>query len=496
MPPPGHVLAVDVGSSALRVSAVSLAGEMLVTERIPSRPEIAGPRAVLDAAGLWSDLCGLVASVCARAGVPLAIGVACQLGLVLADESFSPVVPAVLWQDRRASAEADELRQMLGDRAADIAGRTVAPEQTAARWRWFVAHEPSVRARTRWILGLKDYLVARLTGEVTTDATSASYSLLFDVRYRAWSPVLLEATETPIESLPAVRDAAECGGALLADLARPLGLPAGIPVAVGGPDGSVAALGSGAVRPGITVDVAGTTDTIVHVGDRPVVDPSHRAVTNAYLLPGLWTVGGPTGMSGGAIAWLCEILGFASVDDCYAALGSRSAALAPGADGVRFRTGLTGERFPTWASAASGSLSGLRPEHTSAHLLRAAEEGAAFAVREGLEALEALELPVPEIRICGGVAGQQESMALRAAAVGRPAVGVAQHEATTIGAAMLASLCCGAYPSADAAAAAMVRLGPRIAPDPTAVASYDIAYERWRGGATDGGPAGGAFRDV
>jgi sugar (pentulose or hexulose) kinase len=474
-----HVLAVDVGTSAARVSAVSLAGEVLTAARSPSHPQVAGERCVLDAHALWSDLTGLIRQVTAQAGAPVAVGVASQLGMVLADDAFDPVAPAFLWPDRRAGAEAAELDGLLGSLA--VAGRRASPELTGPRLRWVVRHEPGTWARTRWVLSLKDFIVARLTGRVATDATSASYTLLFDVRDRGSSADLLAAVEVPAGRLPPVLGAHEPCGAVGREVAAATGLPAGTPVAVGGPDGSVAALGSGAVRAGLTVDVAGSTDVLLHLCERPILDPDRRSILNAFLLPGLWAVGGPTGLTGGAAAWLSGVLGYDSVEAAYRDLGPAAAGIAPGAVGVTFHTALSGERFPTWSAGRAGQVSGLRPEHTAAHLLRAAEEGAAFVVREGLEALAALGVEVGEIRVSGGVTRQPAAMQLRADVLRRRLVGVTNPEATTIGTAMLAAVCSGAHPTIDPAAAAMVRLDAPVEPDPEAADAYDGAFLRWQG---------------
>ncbi len=501
--PRGHVLAIDVGTSVVRVSAVSLTGEVLASVRAACRPEVSGDFAVLDAEALWTDLCRLLREIAdavepadaggegevepaaggpgeiAGFGRPVALGVSCLISSILVDEALNPVAPAILWSDRRASAEAAELDLALGARAGELAGRRPSPELLAPRLRWMARHQPAAWARARWAVTLKDWVVARLTGVVVTDPTSASYSLLFDVHRRAWSPELCAAADVPIERLPPVRHADESAGGLTAEAAAATGLPAGLPVTVGGPDGSVATLGCGAVRAGVTCDVAGTTDVVLHAADHPVTDPQRRVILNAGLLPGIWTVGGPTGLTGGALPWLAGVLGFGSVEAAYAALAGDLAAVGPGAGGVTVHTTLSGERFPTWATGSTGSIAGLRPEHGPAHLLRAAEEGAAFAVREGLDAMAGLGLEIGEVRICGGLARRADAMQQRADAWNRPVVGVSNPEATTLGAAMLAAVCGGAFPTVDAAAAAMVRLDAVITPQAAVTAAYDAAYGRW-----------------
>jgi sugar (pentulose or hexulose) kinase len=190
-------------------------------------------------------------------------------------------------------------------------------------------------------------------------------------------------------------------------------------------------------------------------------------------------MGGPTGMTGGAIAWLAGVLGFQSVEAAYAVLGAAAAALPPGADGVTFHPTLSGGRFPTWTSEATGSITGLRPGHGPAHLLRAAEEGAAFVTRDGLAAIEALGVEMDEVRVAGGASRQAAAMRLRANAWGRTVVGVDIPEASTIGAAMLAAACGGLHAGIEAAAEQMVRVGAPVTPNTADAPAWDRAYYRW-----------------
>jgi sugar (pentulose or hexulose) kinase len=475
----GHLLAIDVGTSETRVSAVSPTGTVVAAAVVGGRARVSGDEAVLDPEELWADLSSLIREVVERAGQPLALCVASQLGTVLVDEGLTAVGPAFLWQDRRAALEAAELAETLDGLDSSVAGRPATAELTAARVRWVARHRRDDWARTRWILSLKDYVVTRLTGTPVTDPTSASYTLLYDVHSRTWSADLSAAAGVSVDRLPQVVAGHNLGGAVSTRDGVNTGLEPGVPVAVGGPDGTVGVLGSGAVTSDITADVAGTTDVLLHTTSSPTPDPSRRSILNAFLLPGLWTSGGPTGMTGGAIAWLCRMLGFASVDTAYSELGAAVARVEPGAGGVLFHTALSGERFPTWSTDRKGSLMGLRPDHTAAHLLRSAEEGAAFTVRDGLEALAELGLPIAEVRISGGAARRPEILQLRANVWRRPVVGVATPEATTVGAGILAAVCAGVHPTVADAVAAMIDVAPAVDPEPWAADAYDLAYDRW-----------------
>ncbi|MEZ3158907.1 FGGY-family carbohydrate kinase [Microbacterium sp. BWT-B31] len=476
----GRILAVDVGTSSARVSMVARDGS--VVAHVVTGGGQDSPDGDFDLEQLWARLSTAIADVVAIAGQPDAVAVAAQLGTVFLDEALRPVGPVLSWQDRRAASFAEALAVDLGAEAIAVAGRRPAPEHAAACALWFSDTTKDGWSRTRWIVTVKDAINARLTGNVVTDATSASYSLLFDVVLRKWSEALSDAAHVPIHRLPPVLGAAESVGAITAVASVATGLREGIVVAVGGPDGSVGALGAGLVEVGTTVDIAGTTDVLLHAVDRPVVDRTGRSLLNAYLLPGMWTIGGPTGMTGGAIAWLCRLLGFPAVEEAFDRLGSQAATLAPGSDGVRFYPSLTGERFPHWRGDADAMIAGLRAHHGPAHLLHAAEEGCAFLLREGLEALGDLGFPVTSVHVSGGVSRRRQTMQLRAAAWDRKVIPLATTQATTTGSAILAAVCGGTFASVQDAAQAMVGRAEAVIPDGAAVLKYDNAYRTWSRG--------------
>jgi sugar (pentulose or hexulose) kinase len=468
------LLALDAGTSAVRAVAIDLDGTVLGAAAEPMPPPARG---TIDPAALWRAVRRAVARLeGARDGIA-GVGVSGQLGLVLVDAAGEPVLPALAWSDRRAVDEAAALELRCG---ADLAaaGRRADAELWAPKLLRLRRHEPDALRRARWALSLKDWLVLRLTGEAAIDETHASYTLLFDVRERAWSAALVEAAEVDPGLLPPVRRASERAGALTPVAARELGLVAGLPVAVGGPDGTLGVVGAGGVRAGVTVDVAGTTDVLAHVVDAPVADPDLTAVLNAHAVPERWTVGGPTGMTGGAAAWLARLLGL-DVRALYERWGAAADALPAGAAGLTAVTALTGGRFPHWRPETAGAIRGIAPGHTPAHLLRAIEEGAAFLIRDGLERLAALGCPADRVVVAGGAA-RPAALQLRADAWGVPVAAVANPEASALGAAALAAVAAGLAASVETAVAGLQAAGRVFEPDPARHVALEPAYERWR----------------
>jgi xylulokinase len=471
---PGVLVGVDVGSSGIRVGLFDLPDSL---RQVRARPD-PGAGVQFDPELTWLAVASAIREVVPRAQRVRAVGLTAHLATVLVGLDGRPAARAMLWPDTRAWRDARELRAELGQQLESVSGRQPSAEASAARVRMLARTQPGVLRRTRWLLGLKDYLVMQITGQPCTDPSSASYTQLFDVRRRSWSPWIARECGVPLEILPSVRPGTGLAGWVTPAAAALTGLEPGTPVAVGGPDGSTGALGVGAVRPGFTVDIAGTTDVLLHITDRPTDQVSHGAVLNAYLLDGLWARGGPTGLTGGGLDWLAATLGHDSADAAYQSLEHRLDAADPG--DLMIRMTLTGRRLPSWNTQLRGRIDGISGEHGPAHLLRAAEEGSAFEVRLGLDALRAAGTEVSSVILAGAPAVSPRSARLRANVWGIPVSTVAERHASLRGAILAAAVASGCFADAQDAAAAMAQPMRQYQPDPAGVAAAEQRYRRWR----------------
>ncbi len=473
----GRFLTADFGSSSIRLAVIDAEGHV-AHEVKRAFTDTASVRHRLAPEWLWTQFVRLVQSLPASARDVSGIGLSGQLSVVLTGGDGKPLIELSTHADQTACVEADQLREGLGDLLA-ITGRRASPELAAPRLLWLRAHRPNIFTDVRHVSTLKDYFVHRLTGEWATDETSASYTLLYDVFERRWSDELLAACELDPGSLPGVSRAGDKAGILSGEVASVLGLPKGIVVAVGASDGCAGAVGAGAVAPGIVVDVAGTTDVLMHALDRPPHVPESPVVVNAFI-QGLWTAGGPTGITGGVTSWLATLLGCASVEELYARWGQLVDEQPPGADGLVFVTTLAGDRFPGWRPERGATLHGLGMDHTPAALIRAAEEGSACLVAAGLTALADVGLGTHELRVVGGTARSRRAMRLRADVCGVPVSTMENHEASALGAAMCAAVATRTYVDFEEAAAHMVRVAETIDPDPDGVRQMADVFARWR----------------
>ncbi|MGW3238968.1 xylulokinase [Streptomyces olivaceus] len=458
-----HVIAVDVGTSAVRAAALDADGRTLAQTRIARASGLGGD--TFDAEALDREVRAALAGV-SGGPAPAALAVAAHIGTVAVDSGLRPVGPGSGWADSRGVPRLAALGGATLGRLLAAAGR---PSPAGGALAGLLDTGPADRARVHAVLSPKDFLVARLTGRLTADTISAAYTLASDVRRRAWNVAVLRETGVDPALFPPQSEPASVVGTLTPEAAAATGLPAGLPVVSGGPDGSVGIGLLLGTAEDVVADVAGTTDVVGRLlagpGDLP-----DGAVLNPSVLPGRFVAGGATGLTGGAVAHWRSLVG--TVDE------ERLAAVPPGADGLVVLPSMTGARFPDWRPGARGGVLGQRPEHGAAHLLRAAQEAASFTVREALDRLDPTgALPVA---FAGGSSRSAHVAQLRADVLDRPLLLSPQPDVTLLGAAALALLGSGGVTDLDALRSRLVGGLRRVDPDPARAARYAGLHARWR----------------
>ena len=194
---------------------------------------------------------------------------------------------------------------------------------------WVAEHEPETYRDARWALAPKDWLRARLTGEIHAEPSDASASLLYDVPGDRWDLEVVGALGLDASLLaPVLPSAGALAGHLTAWAADELGLPAGIPVAAGAGDTAAATLGSGIGLGEVQLTV-GTGAQVI----RPLAAPASRADAGVHLYrlatPDGWYQMGATLSAGLSLNWVREIMN-ATWDELYASASRPGQPPGPG----------------------------------------------------------------------------------------------------------------------------------------------------------------------
>jgi xylulokinase len=403
-----------------------------------------------------------------------AIGVSGQMhGVVLSDDAGEPLRPAILWPDGRSRRQLEaygeldpELRRRLGNPlATGIAGPTLL---------WLRDNERTNYRRAHWALQAKDWLRMRLIREAATEPSDASATLLYDMTTDYWATDVLDALDLRLDFLAPIRESVEICGVLNPPAAEHLGVRPNLPVVGGAADTAAAALAGGLLDPGPVQLTIGSGAQVVAPRDRLAVDPTARTHCYRAAAPDRWYAMAAIQNAGIALEWVRAIMG-ASWDEMY----TEAFAVEPGAEGLFFLPYLTGERTPYFDSTARGAWIGLRLGHSRGHLLRAALEGVAFAVRQGLEALAATGVPMTELRLAGGGSFDRRWRQLLADVMEQPLLATPTTAVSALGAALLAGVGFGAWP--DARRVVALAAAPQLVATPgPASDAYREPYLRYR----------------
>jgi xylulokinase len=236
----------------------------------------------------------------------------------------------------------------------------------------------------------------------------------------------------------------------------------------------------GIVRPGDVSATIGTSGVVFAATDQPFLDPHGRLHTFCHAVPGRWHVMGVTQAAGLSLRWFRDT--FASTDDRegYARLGDAASTVPAGADGLLWAPYLMGERTPHLDPEARGALVGLTASHRQSHIVRAIMEGVAFSLKDTLSIFAEIGVPARAIRLGGGGARSPIWRQIQADVYGQAVEIVAAEEGAAYGAALLAGVGAGVWPSAEAACDAVIRVAHRIMPQPSASAKLQEFYALYR----------------
>ena len=416
-----------------------------------------------------------------------AIGVSGQQhGFVPLDADGTVLAPVKLWCDTATTSECDEITVRFGGhrRCIDSVGNPILPGYTASKITWLKNHLPDKYAELATILLPHDYLNHYLTGELAMECGDASGTGLLDIRSRDWHPGMLAAVDPDqdlSDCLPPLVGAADTVGTLRAPIAGQLGLPAGTPVACGGGDNMMAAIGTGNVAEGRLTMSLGTSGTLFAYADAPCIDPAGELAAFCSS-------------TGGWLPLLCTMnctvaseLARSLLNMDLESMESAATGAAPGTDGVVVLPFYNGERTPNLPNG-KGCILGLNGDNmTPANIVRASMEAAVFGLRAGLEAFarghDTLVDGIDEIRLTGGAAASAVWRQIVADNFDRPVRLPVSQEGAAMGAALNAMLLGSANHGDSRALAAEIdehiafdeRSG--AVPNPDTAAIYDRQFE-------------------
>jgi len=400
-----------------------------------------------DAGEIWQVTQAVAGEALEDAGVEpgelQAVGITNQRETVCVwdPDTGEPLHRAIVWQDRRTAARCDELREAGREPLVrERTGLVLDPYFSGTKIEWLLRNVDGLAERAREgraVVGTIDsWLIYNLTGELATDPTNASRTMLFDIRRGDWDDELLELFGVPRNSLAQVRTS--CGEIATT---KPDALHGHeVPVAGVAGDQQAALFGHGCVDPGSGKSTYGTGSFVLQNAGYSAPEPCEGLLSTVA-----WGIGERLSyaleaaifVTGAAVQWLRDGLGIIA----DAAETEQLAGSVPSNDGVYFVPALTGLGSPHWDPYARGTIVGLTRGSTRAHLARATLESIAYQTVDAVRVMEAASgVELTELRADGGATGNRWLMQFQADVLGVPVCVPEIAETTALGAAYLAGV--------------------------------------------------------
>ena len=490
------VLAIDAGTTSVRTVAFDGRGRPLAVAQREFVQHFPAPgRVEHDASEIWGAVQATLADVCARLDErPAAIGVTNQRETVLrwSRSRSAPLERAIVWQDRRtvvrcAELTGDGLLPLIRERT----GLVLDPYFSASKLAWLFANAGAPPGPDLAVGTIDSWIIWNLTGGAVhaTDATNASRTMLFDIGALAWSAELCELFGVPMDALPEVRPSSGDFGVTAASAA----CGAGVPIRGVAGDQQAALFGQAAFQPGDAKNTYGTGSfVLMNVGSAPLEPVDGLLTTVAWLLEGpagpepTYALEGAIFVTGATVQWLRDGLRIIDAASELEALAAECSSTG----GVFLVPAFAGLGSPYWDPQARGTIVGLTRGTGRSEIARAAVEAMVYQTRDVVEAMTAAAgTGLRSLRVDGGASAMDSMLQLQADHLGVPVRRPRVQEATALGAAYLAGLAAGVWPSTTEIAEhwqldrAFEPAAPRTTLD-AAYADWKRAVERSRAWAT------------
>ena len=487
-----RILAIDQGTTSSRAIVFDAGGDICAVAQREFTQHYPRPGWVEhEPEEIWRTTVSVCREALDAAGPVAAIGITNQRETTLLwdRDSGEAIHPAIVWQDRRSAPHCAALEaEGRGALFEEKTGLRLDPYFSGTKVAWILDNVAGARERAdrgRLAFGTVDsFLIWRLTGGKVhaTDATNASRTLLFDIHAQQWDDALLEPLRVPRSLLPEVCDSA---GEVAVTKGEVLGVA--LPIAGIAGDQQAAAFGQACLEPGMVKCTYGTgCFALMNTGDAVVRSRNGLLGTVAYRLGGrvAYALEGSIFIAGAAVQWLRDalrIIGRASETEVLAKS-------LPDNEGVYLVPAFAGLGAPHWDPEARGALFGLTRDSGVAHFVRAALESVAYQTRDLMVAMAADAGALPDsLRVDGGMVANDWLMQFLADVLDLPVERPTVTETTALGAARLAGLGAGLYPSPRALSGRW-RLDRRFEPSMPAgtrerlLAGWDDAVARVKSG--------------
>ena len=383
-----------------------------------------------------------------------------SLGVVPIDRSGKLLREATpIWSDSRPLAQSKQFFEKVdeNDWYLMTGNGFPPPLYSVFKIMWYRDHEPGMFKIIHKVIGTKDYINYKLTGNIVTDYSYASGCGVYDLVNWEYSDRMIGASGLPKDIFPDIVPSIEVIGELTPEAANALNLPAHIKVVAGGVDNSCMALGARSFQEGRVYNALGSSSWIAVASATPLLDVQTRPYVFTHVIPGLFMSATAIFSAGTSFRWLrdqiCQsIVSEAEKNDVdpYELMTAEAEKSPIGSNSVIFNPSLAGGNLLDASPNIRGAFMGLDLGHTRADLIRSAMEGVAFGLRVALDELRRLAGVADEMTVVGGISRSRLWRQMLADIYQMNIVKTnIDQQAAALGAAALAAVGTGIWPDFD-----------------------------------------------
>lgn len=356
---------------------------------------------------------------------------------------------------------------------------------------WFREEKPEIFDKIKYAVSTGDWLIYKLSGELVTEPSLASSTLLFDLKQGKWLVDVLEELDIENIELPLICASGERGGGLTNEAAKLMGLKSDTPVVIGGSDTQLGLLSCGAIGDGDIGVVAGTSIPVMMVVTKPIVDSKRRIWTGCHVVRNQWVLESNAQMGGLVYEWLKHnfqtILG-QSNETVYRYMEQIAKAVPVGSDNVLASLGTEIFDINKFSVIRPSGFTFDQPVHpmnttpaSFAHFVRAALENICCSIRGNIEQLEEVShKQTSTLKVTGGMSKNHLWLDILAHVTGKTISATSFEEGTSIGCIMCAAVGAEIYKDFDGAVRNIGKVKKEIVPNDETIASYDKIFNSWK----------------
>jgi Sugar (pentulose and hexulose) kinases len=434
-----YTIGIDIGTGSVKAVALDSHGKILTQAQLhyPSSPGEHGI-AEQDPVMVTHLFIKCIRQVTdSLHGSPQLIALGSYMhGIMAVDDKCLPLTNILTWADIRSESIASDIR--LSNEAESIYRASGAPLHSMLplfKIIWWQQNEPGICQRAFKFISIKEFIWYQLFKDFQIDESIANATGMFDIVQRQWNKRAIQLCGISVQQLSEIVPVTYIRIGIQPAICSVLNIDANTQVCVGGSDGCMAVIGSGAAKPSLASLTIGTSGAVRVFSSKPVLN--FPEMTFSYAIgKSAFVCGAPINNGGNVMQWVLEHFLKTKELINYPSLFEAIDRMPPGSEGLIFLPYLFGERAPLWDEKACGAFFGIRDQHTTDHFMRATAEGICYALREVLELLEQ-STSIMEVMVSGGFTKSYSWMQMLADITGKTLVLHQSEDASALGAALV-----------------------------------------------------------